>query len=577
MESTNTHFYRTCRSTVRREVVSKPYHGLPAHAACHSNSQSRGSSTWPRWPWHVVIQLPLVLLAITLCGRPCHSEQPRPNILIVLADDLGYSDLGCYGSEIRTPNLDAMAMRGLRLTQFYNTARCWPTRAALLTGYYAQQVRRDVLESIPSGNRGERPEWAPLVCRMLNESGYRCYHSGKWHIDGMPVQNGFEHSYYLQDQGRFFSPRKHFQDDQPLEAVKPGGNYYGTVAITNHCVETLQEHLKSHADQPFFHYLAYTAPHFPLQALPEDIARYQSVYAVGWDAIRQQRFEKQQQMGLLPGVALSAVETEVGPPYDFPEALPMLGPGEVNRPVKWASLTDEQRQFQASKMAIHAAMVDRIDQELGRVFELLASSGKLDNTLIFFLSDNGASAEMMVRDDGHDPGALPGSAKSYLCLGPGWSTVCNTPFRRHKTWVHEGGISTPLIVSWPGQIAARGELRHASGHVIDIVPTVLDVACVDPPTFENAPAYPGRSLRPVFSSDAKASERNLWWQHEGNRAFREGNWKIVAAGKEAAWELYDMGTDRAEAHNLAAERPEVVEELSRKWSSQLQEFRQRFE
>ncbi len=376
------------------------------------------------------------------------AEQP-PNILIILADDLGFSDIGCYGGEIRTPNLDRIATGGLKYSQFYNTARCWPTRAALMTGYYPQQVGRDKLPGIKSGGAGtQRPPWARLMPELLKSAGYRCYHSGKWHIDGTPIQGGFDHSYWTPDHGRYFSPKRHLEDDRVLPAVPPGTDYYSTSAIADHAIQFLQGHQQEHADQPFFSYVAFLAPHFPLQALPKDIAKYKDTYNVGWEVIRQQRWKRIRELGLVDG-QLSEVERHIGPPYEFPKQIEQLGPGEVNRPLKWDTLTDEQKHFQATKMSIHAAMVDRMDIAIGRILAQLDQMRQLDNTLIVFFSDNGASAEMMIRDDGHDPQAAPGSAATHLCLGPGWSTTCNTPFRRHKTWVHEGGIASPLVLHWP--------------------------------------------------------------------------------------------------------------------------------
>lgn len=514
--------------------------------------------------------LAILMLALLLARAERTTASDRPNVLLIMADDLGFSDLGCYGSEIETPHLDSLAENGLRFSQFYNTARCWPTRAALLTGYYAQQVRRDTVPGIRSGGRGTRPDWAPLLPRYLAPLGYRSYHSGKWHIDGMPIENGFDRSYYLQDQGRFFSPKVHWEDDVKLPEVPRGSGYYGTVAIADHAVKCLKEHAENHSEKPFFHYLAFTAPHFPLHALPQDIAKYRKRYARGWEAFRQERFERQAKSGLL-STRLSDVELKVGPPYDFPEALKILGAGEVNRPLPWQNLTDTQREFQAAKMAIHAAMIDRIDQEVGKVLAQLREMKAVDNTLIFFLSDNGASAEIMVRTDGHDPKASPGSAASYLCLGPGWSTTSNTPFRRHKTWVHEGGISTPLIAHWPEGIKAKGEFRRTPGHVIDIVPTILDVAGGTKPSKINGatlPAAPGTSLRPLFRNDGSVKRESLWWLHEGNRAIRVGDWKLVAA-KGDDWELFDLSKDRSETANVAKQHPDKVKQLQEAWQAQL--------
>lgn len=529
-----------------------------------------------RWMLNVRCSLFLLLL---LAVSPTFAAD-KPNVLVILADDLGFSDLGCYGSEIQTPHLDGLAKNGLRFTQFYNTARCWPTRAALMTGYYAQQVRRDTLPNIPSGGRGKRPAWAKLLPARLGSAGYRSYHSGKWHLDGMPLQTGFDRSYYLRDQGRFFNPKVHYLDDRKLPPVKPNSDYYGTTAVAEHAISCLKDHAEKHADKPFFTYLAFAAPHFPLHALPEDIARYRDRYSEGWDKVREQRWQRMQKMQLVDS-RLSPVEREVGPPYHFPKALATLGKGEVNRPLAWNDLTDEQQKFQAAKMAIHAAMIDRMDREIGRVLAQIKTMNALDNTLILFLSDNGASAEIMVRDDGHDPQATPGSAATYLCLGPGWSTSSNTPFRRHKTWVHEGGIATPLIVHWPQQIKEGGQLRRHVGHVIDIAPTILEAAGVTLPLKtgphetgpQARPPFPGKSLLPALAKDNRVDRDTLWWLHEGNRALRAGRWKLVAARGDE-WELFDLQTDRSETNNLAAKHPEKVQQLEKTWTRLLNEFRE---
>jgi arylsulfatase A-like enzyme len=509
----------------------------------------------------------MCLSALSLGVAPMQAAV-KPNILIILADDMGYSDAGCYGSEIDTPNLNALARDGLRFTQFYNTARCWPSRAALMTGYYAQQVRRDHLPDRRDGI-GVRPSWAKLLPAMLRPAGYRTYHSGKWHIDGGQLQAGFDHSYTLEDHNRHFNPQDHLEDGKKLPPVKPGSGYYTTSAITDYALKYLEEHRQKYADKPFFEYLCYTAPHFPLQALPEDIAKYKDKYKSGWNEMAQARWKRQTAMGLVNN-ALPAMEREIGPPYDFPEDLKKLGPNEVNRPVPWQELTPAQQEFQATKMAIHAAMINRMDREIGRVIAQLKKMGAYDNTLIFFLSDNGASAEIMVRGDGHDLKAPMGSAETFLCLGPGFSSACNTPLRRHKTWVQEGGISTPLIVHWPKGITAKGELRRNVGHVVDIVPTVLELAGGQRLTEwqgEALPAPPGKSLVPIFAKDNTVAHDSLWWLHEENRALRIGDWKIVA-DKNAPWELYDLSTDRNESINLAAQQPERVRQMAAEWERQ---------
>ena len=515
----------------------------------------------------------LALLSPTL--QMPNAPSARPNLLLILADDMGFSDIGSYGGEIATPNLDALAKSGLRFTQFYNAARCWPTRAALMTGYYAQEVRRDTFSGRGGGRIGVRPVWAPLLSAMLQRLGYRTYHSGKWHIDGKPLEDGFDHSYDLEDHNHNFSPKNHFEDDKPLPPVQPGTGYYTTSAFADHAIKCLKEHAEKYPGQPFFEYLAFTVPHFPLQAPREDIARYRDTYLRGWDAMRRERWQRMQKLGI-GGSALSAVEREVGPPYPFPEDLKKLGPNEVNRPVAWETLTPAQREFQATKMAIHAAMVDRMDKEIGRVIEQVRKMGALDNTIVLFLSDNGASAEMMVRGDGHDLNAEPGSAGTFLCLGPGWSTFSNTPFRRHKTWVHEGGVSTPLVVHWPKGIAARGELRHVPAQVVDIVPTVIELVTGNPFSFERgteAPRYPGKSLVAALKQDTTIARDSMWFLHEGNRALRVGDWKIVAAGQDAPWELYDLSKDRSESKNLAAEEPDRVRRLARQWEHETADYK----
>lgn len=521
----------------------------------------------------------LLLNVPAACAQKSEPAKKRPNVLLILADDLGYSDIGCYGSEIATPNLDGLAKNGLRFTNFYNTARCWPTRGALLTGYYAQQIRRDTVPGVKSGGQGTRPRWAALLPEWLQLSGYRTYHSGKWHIDGKPLENGFDHSYDLggASQSNYFKTQGVTDDEKPVPQTD---NYYSTVGVADHAVRCLKEHNEKFADRPFFHYLAFTAPHFPLHALPGDIQKYGDRYQAGWNELQQARFARQKSLGILTG-ALPAMEREVGPPYPFPAALEKLGAGEVNRPLPWTELTKEQQTFQAAKMAIHAAMVDRMDVEIGKVLAQLKAMNQFDNTLILFLSDNGASAEIMVRGEGHDPQAALGSAATYPCLGPGWSSCSNTPFRRHKTWVHEGGISTPLVAHWPAGIAAKGELRHTPGHVIDLFLTIFNITgphktAPDRPEVNVQPIPRMKSLEAAFVKDAadlNASEggRELWWLHEGNRALRAGKWKIVAA-KDKPWELYDLTVDRGEINNLAAAQPDRVKQLAARWQEEYDQF-----
>jgi arylsulfatase A-like enzyme len=507
-------------------------------------------------------------LAIVV-GVAAATRAAGPNVVLIMADDLGFSDLGCYGAEIDTPNLDRLAKNGVHFTQFYNTARCWPTRGSILTGYYAQQIRRDTVPGLRSGSGGTRPNWARLLPELLQAHGYRSYHSGKWHIDGQPLKNGFARSYSIQDHDRHFAPKKHTLDDKPLPPVVPKSGYYSSTAIADHAIEHLQEHFRDHASRPFFSFVAFTAPHFPVQAPAADVAKYRKKYLAGWDGLRDARWQRMQQLSLAG--ELPPIERDLGPPYAFPEAIRKLGPHELNRPLEWESLTPEQQAFQADKMAVHAAMVECMDREIGRILGALKQAGQWDNTLIVFLSDNGASAEIMVRGDGHDPHAECGTGATFLSIGPGWSSLCNTPFRRHKTWVHEGGIRTPFIAHWPKGMKAKGELRRTPGHVIDFVPTVLELATGKPPTkpaTAGAPDFAGKSLVPAFAQDVTVPRTSIWWQHEGNRALRQGDWKIVAAGNESFWELYDLATDPTESKNLAQAHPDKVRALAAAWQKE---------
>jgi L-rhamnose mutarotase len=514
------------------------------------------------------------------------AQPEKPNILIIVADDMGFSDIGCYGGEILTPNLDKLAAEGLRYTQFYNTSRCWSSRTSILTGHYPQAIRRDLLPEVDrgeygmfgvtSGANGIRPRWAQMLPAYLKPIGYRSYHSGKWHMDGERLPAGFDHSYSLEDHNRFFSPQNHFEDDVKLPPVDPGSGYYSTRFIADHAIKCLKDHAEKFPTQPFFEYLAFTAPHFPLQALPEDIAIYKDRYQVGWDAIRTARIARMKKFGIVD-CALSPLEPETAPRWNLSdeELHKQISANEVGHAVPWNSLTADQKEFQAAKMAIHAAMVHRMDIEIGRVLEQLKVMGALDNTLVMFVSDNGASPEQILRGDGNDPSAPMGSAKSYLGLGPGWSSASNTPFRLHKSWTHEGGITTPLIVNWPAGIKSQGELRHDPGHLIDLLPTALDITGATLPEKVAGlavPPLPGKSLTSSFTKDHSVKHDSLWFYHDGHRAIRVGDWKLVGKSDEA-WELYNLLTDRSETKNLAANHPDKVMELELAWLKKADELR----
>ncbi len=523
--------------------------------------------------------------SLVSCTSQFHSKHntKKPNVLLIMADDMGYSDAECYGGEVATPNLNKLAANGLRFTQHYSTGRCWPSRACILTGHYAQQIRRDKMEDI---KMGDIPSWAPLLPEMLKPYGYKSYHSGKWHIHGTsPKEGSFDRSWGRQKHGcdwdRFFDS-KQWQEDEFSAPVKEDQKYYSTVAIADHSIACLKLHKKNHPSSPFFLYTAFYSPHFPLHAMQKDIDKYRDAYLEGWDVIRQQRWKKMKKMGLV-NCPLSDKATDIVPHWNFkPDKLKkLIGEGETGRAVDWESLTDEQKKFQTTKMAIHAAMIDRMDAEIGRIIDQLKAMGEFENTLILFASDNGASAEQIIRGDGHDKKAVMGSAESFLCLGPGWSTAANTPFRLHKHWNHEGGISSPFIVHWSAGIKVKGELRHDPSHFIDVVPTVLEVAsgkkALENYESDDTPRRPGLSLIPAFAKNGAVKHESLWWYHHGNRAIRMGDWKLSASGsgkKEyAKWELYNLKTDRSEMNDLALKYPDKVKELDRRWNQIAEDFR----
>ena len=514
------------------------------------------------------------MVGISLSSR---SQEPAsPNIIIILADDLGFSDLGCYGSEIETPNLNSLANEGLRFTQFYNSARCWPTRSSIMTGYYPQQVNVD-------GKRAAFPQWGYLIPHHLKQAGYRNYHSGKWHVTNVEKvveQGGFDRSYLTGAYDNHFSARNHFLDDKKLPPAEEQSGYYSTTAITDYALGFLKEHQQKYKGTPFFLYLAYIAPHFPLQAPEKDIDKYRDRYIDGWEKLKEERYERQKALGFDLGEN-SGFEYHVTAPWSWPEKwLKDTIPGELRQARPWNQLTDEEKKLHATKMAIHAAMVDRVDQEVGRVLDLLKSMGADKNTLILFLSDNGASAEQIVRGEGNDKNAPLGSAGSYLCLGPGFSTACNTPFRRHKHWTHEGGPCTPMIAYWPEGIKDKGGFRNSMTHIIDFLPTFMELAGTEPLMERNgymAPSLPGKSLVPVFNKDQQIHDE-LYFSHEGNKALRQGKWKaVISENIDGRWQLYDMEEDRTEINNLAddffnfgnaqwkKERKDKLEEMKARW------------
>ncbi len=522
------------------------------------------------------------LFSLVLLFTGCSKEEaPPPHVVFILADDMGYSDLGSYGAEIiRTPNLDRLAENGLRFTNFYNTGRCWPTRNSLMSGYYPHQVLSDPLEGMDYRQtevRAVNETWLPS---LLQEAGYRCYHSGKWHlIRHFPEhyqyshsEVGFNHSYRTQD-GRHLRPRQLWEDGKEIGLPGTDEEYEASLAIVDHAVKYLEEHHRDHPGTPFFQYIAFIAPHFPLQALQEDIDLYREKFLIGWDTIRDLRAENRQQLGFSTH-GLHPLEPERFAPWNLtPEELKdQIDLHETGRAVSWDELTPRQQQFQAMKMAIHAAMITRMDREVGRYLEALERLGYLENTVVFFCSDNGASTEIMNRAEKHLIGSVPGSADSYLCLGPGWSTAANTPFRLHKTWVHEGGIAAPLIVHWPGGIHQGGAFRKVPSHIIDIAPTILELAGSNPGHLDGRATHPGISLAPCLREDRMTERPPIFFHHEKKKALRHGNWKITTIEENGEWELYDLSADRGETRDLSSTRPDKLEELVGLWEQQRSEI-----
>jgi len=502
----------------------------------------------------------LAFSALAGCGLTlpaAESASPaKPNILIILVDDMGFSDLGCYGSEIPTPNLDNLAAHGLRFTQFYNTARCCPSRATLLTGLYAHQAGVGHMtedKGLP-GYRGRLNDRCVTIAEVLRPAGYFTAMTGKWHVGQehgvVPWKRGFDRCLNAPAGGFYYpdAPRAELYLDGrklALDAPELPKNWYTTDLWTDFGIRFIDEALA--AKKPFFLYLAHNAPHFPLQAPQEEIAMFRGKYLLGWDKLREQRHAKQIALGIVDkSWPLSPRPPEVKP---------------------WDSLAPADQDRFDHIMAIYAACVAHMDTAVGRLVAALRQRGALDNTLILFMSDNGGNAES--GPNGRAEGSPLGSGKSDVYCGQSWATLENTPLRRYKHFNHEGGIATPLIVHWPAGIRARGELRSQPGHLIDLMPTCVDVAGAKYPSkFNGQPILPpeGRSLRPAFAN--QPLERNaLFWEHEGNAAARVGPWKIVRLGRDGPWELYNLETDRTELHNLADTQPDRVKELAAKWEA----------
>ncbi|MBN2580660.1 MAG: arylsulfatase [Pirellulales bacterium] len=522
------------------------------------------------------------LLVIFFCAAAISSADlpaatpDRPNIVIILADDMGYSDLGCYGGEIETPQLDALAADGLRFTQFCNTARCCPSRAAILTGVYPHQADVGFMvhdEHVP-GYRGRLNPHTPTIAEVLGgPGGYETYQVGKWHVSpfdyatrkasdpaSWPIHRGFQHVYgTLSGGGSYYDPIGLMRDDRFIKPERE--NYYYTEAISDEAVQYIRN--RTADSRPLLMYVAYTAPHWPLHARPEGVAKYRDRYKKGWDQLREERFERMKALGIVNRNC-------------------RLSPRDRRVPA-WKDT--KHKDWEAERMAVYAAQVDALDRGVGRIVQALRETGQLENTLLFFLSDNGGSDECLGPKEtkkrktyynypvadlqaGNVPGLMPGPRNTFASYGVGWANLSNSPFRLYKKRIHEGGISTPLIVHWPQGIAARGELRRQPGHIIDLMATCLDVAGVDfPEQFAGADAIPpeGTSLRPAFA-DKPLPDRAIFWEHMGNQGVRQGDWKLVRLHNKP-WELYNLQDDPTELHDLAETMPDRVDVMKAMYQS----------
>jgi arylsulfatase A-like enzyme len=518
-----------------------------------------------------------IVTSIALClsaaipTKVLAQEKQKPNIVVILADDLGYSDVGCYGGEIRTPTLDKLAQNGLRFVQFYNTPRCCPSRAALLTGLYPHQAGVGNMtgdQKLP-GYRGTLNDRCLTLAQALRLAGYRTFMVGKWHLGQPgPLRRGFEEYFgLLGGFDSFWNPEPYVRlpKDRPTRTYAKG-RFFATDAFTDYALDFLAMARKQ-PQQPWFLYVGHTAPHFPLHAHEDDIAKYEQVYQKGWDRIRRERYENQKAIKLIDS------RWPLSPRSDY---LHKFSKEQRPNPA-WDMLDADRQKDLARRMAVYAAMVERMDRNIGRLVDYLEESQQLENTLIMFLSDNGGSAEWdhlgfdnnsgpeNVLHRGSDLKKI-GAPGSYVSAGSGWGNAQNTPFRWYKHHCYEGGVSTPFIVHWPAGIQTPGELRHQVGHLIDLMPTCLEVASAEyPRDHQGQMLQPveGTSLVPAFAN--RPIQRGpLFWEHEGHRAVRDGKWKLVA-NKGHPWELYDLEADRVELNNLAKVHPERARAMAKQW------------
>ena len=507
--------------------------------------------------------IPLICLVCSVaCTNISREKSEKPNIILIMADDMGYSDPGCFGSEIHTPNLNRLVQEGMRMTQFYNAGRCCPTRASLLTGLYQHQAGIGDMVSnfgIPA-YQGYLNDNCATLAEALKLNGYNTYMSGKWHVGGSeenwPRKRGFDRFFGLIDGATNYFKLVPYRNNQeaPKMALDdqrfypPDSGFYITDAFTEYALKFLDQ--RKSKKEPFFLFLAYTAPHWPLHALPEDIARYRGKYLIGWDSLRIQRYQKMIKSGIIDS--------------DWP-----LSPRHDSEVPAWNTLNNEEKEMWDLRMAVYAAMIDRMDQGIGKVLIKLDEINEINNTLIIFISDNGGCHERIKNLGNYiTTTGTPGSPDSFDSYEYNWANASNTPFRWFKHWVHEGGISAPCIVWFPKMIKA-GRIDKRPAHIIDIMPTFTELAGgIYPDSLNGKPvkSMMGKSLVPVFKNINIEWERILLWEHEGNRAVRKGDWKLVSrydqdAGGFTPWELYNLAKDRTELNDLSSDLPDKTKEM----------------
>lgn len=511
----------------------------------------------------------LFLIALTSCVQKEEKVKvKKPNIVLILADDMGYSDLGSYGGEINTPNIDQLAYDGMRFTNFYNSGRCCPTRASLLTGVYAHQAGVGNMvygENLGGGYQGYLNRSTVTLAEVLKTAGYKTMMSGKWHIghkteDQWPTSRGFDRFYginihvdsywkVLKNCDVYLDGKLHIPaTEDPVNDLHPEKDWYTTDVFTDYGIHFLNEEIvnSNSEKQPFFLYMAYNAPHFPLEAPDEDISKYRGTYMNGWDSLRQNKFKKMKEMGIV------SQETELSP-YNN---------------AKWDTLSTKAKENLDFRRSIYAAQIDRLDQNVGRLVDHLKDIREYENTIILFLSDNGCSAERGIYGMNWEKYNVENYSEWKeksgwsVSQGQAWANVSNTPFRLYKRYSHEGGTATPLIVHWPNNISP-GQIKSNTGHIIDIMATVMELGQADYPEQYNGnkiTSLEGKSLIPLFKGEEREDHEYIYWEHIGNRAVRKGNWKLVAESQKP-WELYNLENDPSELENLIDQKPELVKEL----------------